>query len=541
MEIFLYKMENSEKEKISEEKNEKNEKTVGKTLLKKKRGKEKEDSKKEENEEIEEQDLEINKIPEEKVAYLREEIDDDMEKEAGGKNTFINYKMNTSTLGSTIYAVKSFYKDDVEEDENLHTDLFSGVEKYINEISTIIIPRLLGINKSMIKKVVAGHEHGKKKKKCHLQVAIFLSKRVNKMVYLKEFTFNGYKYINSFFKTRNIWAFENYCKKEGKFSIYDSGKSGSNLIYEELFNNKELTRENIFNIYKQGNKNDKRDFLMSGDKIMKIYNEFIKKPVLPEFKWIFPEHMMKFIEENKDKELDEEEEKLLEKYMFIIAWMKKFTNNEKKYPEHLRRQALVLYSPKRGVGKTTFALNIVPFVSDKLTENPFLIYNRNTINAQEFIKKKDTARLVILDDIKYSDNEKEMIKALLASEPTNIRTPYHNFMFTKSLPCIVMTNSEKIVKKMIKDNEFNTVTNILNLEYTYIGPKGTEPESVSRGMCIIGDKLENEIREEYDMAVHTGKMSRKYADQFEEKLMNREKLMEVMKEEKAEKNEEKDK
>ena len=72
-------------------------------------------------------------------------------------------------------------------------------------------------------------------------------------------------------------------------------------------------------------------------------------------------------------------------------------------------------------------------------ENPYIIYCRNTLDSLTFMEKKDTAQLIILDDITYIRQQKEMIKGLCAGQPVTLRSLYvDNMKFQRCCPVVIL-------------------------------------------------------------------------------------------------------
>jgi hypothetical protein len=87
-----------------------------------------------------------------------------------------------------------------------------------------------------------------------------------------------------------------------------------------------------------------------------------------------------------------------------------------------RKKALVLFSEKRGLGKTTFATSLV------YGREKWYIHCKEAFNSVDF--DKPDAKLLLIDDFTYNDSkQREMFKALMSSEPTTIREAYTNKKF----------------------------------------------------------------------------------------------------------------
>ena len=145
-----------------------------------------------------------------------------------------------------------------------------------------------------------------------------------------------------------------------------------------------------------------------------------------------------------------------------------------------------MFSLSGGVGKSYFARNLVPEIS--ICNSPYYVYCRGTLDASEFIRKDKTAKLVILDDVNYITNDIEIWKALTVSEPTNIRTPYHNTPWKHSLPCIMLSNNIKTLKFWMEAEDLKSRCVFIGIDF-YIGPPGTDLEENH----IVDSYLTNDI------------------------------------------------
>ena len=70
----------------------------------------------------------------------------------------------------------------------------------------------------------------------------------------------------------------------------------------------------------------------------------------------------------------------------------------------------------------------------------------------------------------------EIWKALTVSEPTNLRTPYYNMQWDKSLPCILMSNNVKTLKYWMETEDLKTRCVFIGINF-FIGPPGTDKEN----------------------------------------------------------------
>lgn len=185
-------------------------------------------------------------------------------------------------------------------------------------------------------------------------------------------------------------------------------------------------------------------------------------------------------EENKREEL-------YEKYEYIYKWFNKYCLPEGEF----RRKALFLFSFTGGYGKSYFARGLVPELG--LCNSPYYVYCRGTLDASEFRLKKKFAKLVIIDDVGYVDKDMEIWKALAVGEPTNIRTPYHNLCWNKSLPCIFLSNNKKTFLYWVTNEDLKSRCVFVSID-DYIGPPGTENKTYQKFEGSLGNKLIEEAQ-----------------------------------------------
>jgi hypothetical protein len=95
---------------------------------------------------------------------------------------------------------------------------------------------------------------------------------------------------------------------------------------------------------------------------------------------------------------------------------------------------------------------------------------------------------VILDDVNYIGNDMEIWKALSVSEPTNIRSPYHNTPWLKSLPCVLLSNNTKTLKYWLETEDLQTRCVFIGLDF-YIGPPGTDSEENHRVDSLLSEDI----------------------------------------------------
>ena len=133
---------------------------------------------------------------------------------------------------------------------------------------------------------------------------------------------------------------------------------------------------------------------------------------------------------------------------------------------------------------------MVPEIS--ICNSPYYVYCRGTLDASEFIRKRDNAKLIILDDVNYIDKDIEIWKALTVSEPTNIRSPYHNFAWKKSLPCIMLSNNIKTLKYWTEAEDLKSRCVFIGIDF-YIGPPGSDNEENRRLDSFFTDDINEKL------------------------------------------------
>lgn len=361
-------------------------------------------------------------------------------------------KVDAKTFGVVVYGEPSVYPS--QNVKEFHIPV--SKEEMANSLIDYFQKELaVGVES-----VVVGHEHGDDLGKCHFQCAIKLSKRLNRNVAPFSKTVTEFKILCILQKARNAAALFNYCKKEGDF-FEKAPDEPFKTVWAKLATVKDLSKCEVTNMLA---KEEPKQLMLWGEKIQANYSSLVRKEELPEFKWTFPQHLSDVLE-GKPTTLSDQ---AVGKIKAMFNWFKGSCE-----PETInRRQALFVVSLDRGVGKSEFAKRLVPHPS-------YAIYCRNTLNAAEFKAKEDTARLIILDDITYVGNEKEMWKALVSGERVNINTKYHNFDWKGGVPCIVLTNELSTANFWITSSAFNTQCVFVNIDF-YLGPDGTRPLFLSR-------------------------------------------------------------
>ena len=402
---------------------------------------------------------------------------------------------NSKSFGVVIYMDEKMYTESKKQNMNIHFPISK------EEVVLGIIRCLYDINlgKYEVENIVIGHEHGEEKNKCHMQMYIKFSSKLRKYMKPGKFIINNIGYLYMFQKAKSQEKLKNYCKKSKDFIELIPCKSvkeilkDNNMIdelydvddpYNVMLNKNNLTDEQIISLFKNCNVTEyKKDFMNNSKKIIETYSKYLEenKENLPEFQWKFPKHIYDYIQDNFGSN-----DKMMTAYMKIYSWFKEYCEPTK----YIRRKALFLFSLAGGVGKSYFARSLVPEI--KPCESPYYVYCRGTLDASEFLKKNKTAKIVILDDVNYISNDIEIWKALAVSEPTNIRTPYHNIPWMKNLPCIMMSNNIKTLKYWIETEDLKSRCIFVGIDF-YIGPPGTDDEENHKVNSFLTDDIKNKL------------------------------------------------
>lgn len=250
-------------------------------------------------------------------------------------------------------------------------------------------------------------------------------------------------------------------------------------------------------------KNNAMDYLKYFSTMKKHFEEFKSKDVDDSnFKYQFPEHLMKIINEYDRGDLDLMENRnkrgFIEAILDIYEWFITYCNGKIE-----RKRALVIYS-ERCTGKTTFAKSLVGNNDD------FLIHVKTVMDAQQF--QKPAAKLVILDDLTFDfKTNNELYKGLMASDEVTVRSPYTIHRFYHGLPTIILTNEKSYINKIFLDNNYNCDCHGVYLN-GYLGPKNTRPVRTIRANTILNNaeifnidprRLEPEDREDDNWSINS--------------------------------------
>ena len=404
-------------------------------------------------------------------------------------------KINSKSFGIVLFMDDSVYTTDPKQNKKIHFP-FEKERMLLNLLKHFYD---LGIgNRCNVENIIMAHEHAEETGKCHMHTYIEFDSKIRKQIKPGNFLINEERFLYMVQQIKTPAKFRNYCKKGKDFIELLPNKSIKNILrdnnlidelidvddpYDVLLKNEKLTDKQISDIFRNCNITEyKKDFIGNAKKIYETYNNFIKADVeLPEFKWTFPLHMYEYIGDNYNSN-----DKVLTVYTKLYTWFKTYCEPE----GYFRRKALFLFSLAGGVGKSFFARSLVPEIS--ICNSPYYVYCRGTLDASEFIRKRDNAKLIILDDVNYIDKDIEIWKALTVSEPTNIRSPYHNFAWKKSLPCIMLSNNIKTLKYWTEAEDLKSRCVFIGIDF-YIGPPGSDNEENRKLDSFFTDDINEKL------------------------------------------------
>ena len=387
---------------------------------------------------------------------------------------------NAKSFGIVIQMTEDFYSKSIEDNMSRH--ILVGKDEIILGFLKYLYDKKL-CTKVSLNEVVIGHEHGLERGKCHMQMCMSFSSKIRNRIDPDEFQVNGNCFLFITQKVKKSFAaLKTYCKKGNDYLEIFYGKPIKEILrdkklisviedsddpYDVLFNNPYLTEKQVSDVFKSCPITEfKKDFFANSTRIYNTYARLLKKDEkVEDFHWKFPEHMYKYIADN---EFSYDDKKIIV-FTKLYTWFKTYCEPEGTF----RRKALFLFSISGGLGKSYFSRSLVPEISPCVS--PYYVYCRGSLDAGEFLKKSSTARLVILDDVNYISNDIEIWKALSVGEPTNIRSPYHNTPWLKSLPCILMSNNIKTLKYWTETPELKSRCVFVGIDF-FIGPDGTDLE-----------------------------------------------------------------
>ena len=454
--------------------------------------------------------------------FYNDNFDNDFEIVDNKEKLFkVNYTLNTKSFGFVIYMDKLNYNlEKLECNKEIHMPHYLPV---LCKAVLFYLKRFIP-NKHLLNIIIA-HEHGEKNFKCHIQGFLEFSDRINLKICpgsfkVKYFLENNIEnqdkekeqlqnYLIMFQSAKNKFALQNYVKKKdalvpyNKFMEYqfdnktvseafekfeniefhdendkDKDKSDNNELYNMLLNLPGLDYNTLKEICLNNDSTSAKKFIIQNfEKIIKVNQLCNSNVEVPSFKWTFPEYAIQYIDNYKKDMPGFLDNDLYTFFHETYNWFNNFClNNDPNFFDNKnsnRKLGLLVYGD-RGIGKTTFFQNFCgDFPNPK--DNPFIIYCRNTIAWEDFEKKLDTVQLIILDDITFIKNQKEVLKGLIVGQPVTMRSLYiDNKTFNKSVPCIILTNNFETYQYMCNSNEFYLDLVKFGIDF-YIGPPGTAP------------------------------------------------------------------
>ena len=399
--------------------------------------------------------------------------------------------LQSKSFGIIVYMDNFMYSDQCEKNKNIHFPITK--EYFALQFLKHLYEKGIG-NKNNVECIVIGHEHGTENQKCHMQIYLKFENKIRRKLAPSKLTIDNLNYLYMAQKGKKPSHLRNYCKKSGDFYELIPCKTIKEILrenallddlmdvddpYDKLLNDEKLTDKQIITIFKGCPVTEyKKDFMSNCKKILESYNNYIKvEHEYPPFEWNFPNYMYNHIQNNFGAQ-----DKVSIVYTKLYTWFKTYCEPE----GYFRRKALFLFSLAGGVGKSYFARSLVPEIS--ICNSPYYVYCRGTLDASEFVKKDKTAKLVILDDINYISNDIEIWKALTVSEPTNIRSPYHNIPWKHSLPCIMMSNNIKTLKFWMETEDLKSRCIFIGVDF-FIGPPGTDSEENHKVDCYLTNDI----------------------------------------------------
>ena len=377
-------------------------------------------------------------------------------------NKIKKIKNNTKTIGMVFY-MNGGYSDDTEHNHTIHIPYAINPVIY-TKIINVFVSNFLGVG---VRQIICGHEHGDQNGKCHLQVAVVFESKIRKNILPGRIVVskNGVKVTELLFmqqSARSSFKLKEYCKKDGDYALLNpdlelniiKNKKDEMDVFKTIVENKDiLTKDEAYELLQH---KSSRDYFVCNANVNKALDSLIVDK-LPEFKWILPNYLNDFTVPAGSMRVSF--------WKIFYDW---FSENCLK--EKIRKTALCLYSKNRGLGKTMFVRSLV-------NDSRYILeYNNTFVNKN--LKDEDQYKLLLLDDMKdISSYNEQTWRSLVASQKTTIRDAYCNEIYDLCLPCIITTNSIKLVTRFVKDNLFNTQVIVVEID-KYMGPPETYDPSL---------------------------------------------------------------
>jgi len=335
-------------------------------------------------------------------------------------------------------------------DQDIIKDKLDTLPYTLEQVLEVVTEQVERAFNVEVKQWVIARERGTKKDREHFQCFIGVSKVITTREQQQLIvTDKGLPcpLLMLFQKARNTAALIKYCKKDGDFIMHLEGTNKNDFMVKHFADMP--TSEALKKII-----DEKPELVVTGDLTRIMRNLDVQRTLdtaVPEsFEKVFPGWL-----------------EYRPECMLLKAWF-----DQQFLPEGShRREALVLFSKERALGKTTFAKSLVGMDPRRY------IICRNTFTQQDF--NKPFAQLLILDDMTFLDKHKEMWKALLSSEATSIREAYMNMHWKGGLPVIVTTNNIGLMRHLMTSEYYKNDCWFFVVE-DYLGPTGTDPKTHRR-------------------------------------------------------------
>ena len=449
--------------------------------------------------------------------------DFEMNKDLPAKKIYTD-KINAKSLGVVIYMDKSKYTGNPDEDAHIHFP-------YSNKVFGLVVLKWfesLSPNQRP-KELIINHEHGDINKKCHKQVYLKFNSKLHCNVRPSYFDLDGQRYLCMAQAASSDVKLKQYCMKKDKvskerffafdFSAQMDLKEYIDLVKEDGLNElneaqmkmkdeilskilevEQLDDKTYFQLYEEAGYHAKEVMIRDRDKIIEFRKAYdnMKKEV-KHYTWHFPQYALEYIETHDDF--------LSKVYNRCHLWFNKYcvNNNPDDHSLGTRKKALLIYG-LRHKGKTTFIKSFIEDLNTDVSQSPAIVYCRQNIAARNFMEKENTAQLLILDDVHFIGKQKEMVKALMVGESVNIESKHvDNYIWKKSLPCVILTNNAYVYDYLNRSEEFKTELYPIAIS-SYLGPEGTEPD------CEEIEAYEDEVMKQFIEAIRRLKEEKKVFD-----------------------------
>jgi hypothetical protein len=392
-------------------------------------------------------------------------------------NIYKIVKNNSESIGMVFY-MEDGYSEDPEENNYIHIPFVN--QQFYPKLLQKILETFL---EKKINQIVVGHEHGEVNKKCHLQTCIKFDSKLTKILnpgVLSIFNLDTDEEVTLLFmqqKARNSHALINYCQKDEDYELlndYNTLKivkndKGKINVFQTLSNNRDLmSKEEAENFIL---KYDPVKYFANYGNIQKAVTSIFKNP-LPPFEWKKP-----YIAE--DYTIPCQSGRILFAPIFN-AWFEKYCLKDAK-----RKKALCLFSKKRALGKTTFARSLVNDIG-------YILEYNNIFTDQNLKSRKENLKLLLLDDMRLTQDNAQTWQSMIAGERTTIRGFFVSDIYDLNLPCIITTNNYEMLTTFTRDPMYNTQIVCVEIDQ-YMGPPETLRSDLLEKEIYISDDLKEDL------------------------------------------------